>query len=200
MDRSWAWRVSLEQLETVVINRQLIRAVNGLRLLYGKPLALLLCKRLGGANPIQLGSRILVCQEIPVILGELRLHPLFTSDSIHDPSSVTTWRSVFRSHSSSSMSNRSAVVSSFNRLAVPKISPLCGLRWPPSDDHRAKKVRLLLRSKSVTVSAFVKALLRAAPTLPCKSRPPIILAASSQPSSATMIDLVHVERSGMKLF
>ena len=38
-------------------------------------------------------------------------------------------------------------------------------------DTEPRKSGLLLRSKSITVSAFVKALLRAAPTLPCKSRP-----------------------------
>ena len=57
-----------KELKTVIVIRQLCRAVNG------EPLLLLPRKRLGAATAFQLGMKLIVCQEGPLSLGEFRLH------------------------------------------------------------------------------------------------------------------------------
>ena len=68
-----AWKGLPEQLETVVVLRQLIRAADGIRMFGSVPLLLLPLKRLSAATAINLGSNPCVSQDGSLGLGDFLL-------------------------------------------------------------------------------------------------------------------------------
>ena len=125
------WKSSLEQPETVVDFGQLIRGVNGPSFLCSEPLPLLPVKRLTGATALQLGNpplwarRFLSSSESSGFVLSTSALRLRSTSPKSCPSGDPGGQSFGPTPPSRCpTSQRSFRPSTFNRLAVPTISPL----------------------------------------------------------------------------